>query len=374
MRKEQTPPYPREHTKMINYPQTQTVNSYNDFRTKNAKCTDVTKTSLCRKTLTCIQKAKRGPRVAHTPVHTFGHTGGGWQGAFQDSWWKAGALWLLEGADSGDICASCCSAIVETLKVNYNINDSTLQAVVPYYASIIPCMGTQRHREGIGPSLPPRPPPTSLWKGAVYERIVGLWSSTFSCYSTSPHGMVLTGWLIPSLSISIHHFIFRASTLPPLTPPPSRHCRCYFKQHLFDLAALYSWMKSIWERCHVWAEMIGHKNTMYWRTWTPCPLPHRLGDAWVQANTRSGRRMPDRHHTDISELSPIPRLSITSNPLKTWRIKAESITHSSPSSLQGNNSWRRKTKSGSHPLQQKSTNIPGGHGENTSFIIPAKTQ
>lgn len=171
MRKAQTPPYPREHTKMINYPQTQTVNSYNDFRTKNAKCTDVTKTSLCRKTLTCIQKAKRGPRVAHTPVHTFGHTGGGWQGAFQDSWWKAGALWLLEGADSGDICASCCSAIVETLKVNYNINDSTLQAVVPYYASIIPCMGTQRHREGIGPSLPPRPPPThlavkrsSLWK------------------------------------------------------------------------------------------------------------------------------------------------------------------------------------------------------------------
>lgn len=164
-------------------------------------------------------RATRTPHACtHTPVPTFGHTGGGWQGAFQDSWWKAGALWLLEGADSGDICASCCSAIVETLKVNYNINDSTLQAVVPYYASIIPCMGTQRHREGIGPSLPPHPPPTSLWKGAVYERIVGLWSSTFSCYSTSPHGMVLTGWLIPFLSISIPHFIFRASTPPPLTP------------------------------------------------------------------------------------------------------------------------------------------------------------
>lgn len=175
MRKEQTPPYPREHTKMINYPPTQTVNSYNDFRNKNAKCTDVTKTSLSRKTLTCIQKAKRGPRVPHTRAHTLpcphlATRGGGWQGAFQDSWWKAGALWLLEGADSGDICASCCSAIVETLKVNYNINDSTLQAVVPYYASIIPCMGTQRHREGIGP-VPPAPPAThlaakrsSLWK------------------------------------------------------------------------------------------------------------------------------------------------------------------------------------------------------------------
>ena len=44
------------------------------------------------------------------------------------------------------------------------------------------------------------------------------------------------------------------------------------------------------------------------------------------------RRSPDGHHTDISELSPVPRLSITSNPPKTWRIKAESITHSSPHS------------------------------------------
>lgn len=40
------------------------------------------------------------------------------------------------------------SAIVETLKVNYTINDSALQAVGPYYASIIPRMGTQRRREG----------------------------------------------------------------------------------------------------------------------------------------------------------------------------------------------------------------------------------
>lgn len=56
---------------------------------------------------------------------------------------EPGALWLRGAADSGDICASCCSAIVETLKVNYNINDSALQAVGPYYTSIIPCMSAQ---------------------------------------------------------------------------------------------------------------------------------------------------------------------------------------------------------------------------------------
>lgn len=95
-------------------------------------------------------------------MSTFTHTGGGWgrgggcwQGAFQDSWRKAGVLWLRGGADSGDICASCCSAIAETLKVNYNINDSALQAVAPYYASIIPRAGTQRHRGGERAPPPP---------------------------------------------------------------------------------------------------------------------------------------------------------------------------------------------------------------------------
>lgn len=53
--------------------------------------------------------------------------------------------------------------------------------------------------------------------------------------------------------------------------------------------------------------------------------------ASARAQTHNGgaRRTPDGHHIDIFELSPIPRLSITSNPPKTWRIKAESITHSS---------------------------------------------
>lgn len=121
------------------------------------------------KTLTCIQNVKYDtcseehscPRLA-----TLREGGvGGWQGVFGDSWWKAGVSWLLEGADSGGICASCCSAIVETLKVNYNINDRALQAVVPYYASIIPCMSTQRHREGIdAPRQPPQPQNTSTKK------------------------------------------------------------------------------------------------------------------------------------------------------------------------------------------------------------------
>lgn len=79
--------------------------------------------------------------------------------------------------------------------------------------------------------------------------------------------------------------------------------------------------------------MIGRKNNMYLRTWSRCPLSRRPArpDTCTHADTqqRCGQRTPERHHTDISELSPIPRLSITSNPPKTWRIKAESITHSS---------------------------------------------
>ncbi len=131
---------------------------------------------LINQTLFCSIYSHTYPHT-HTHTYTCAHIcphRGGWQGAFQDSWWKPGVLWLLEGADSGDICASCCSAIVETLKVNYNINDSALQAVVPYYASIIPCMGTQRHREGIGPHYHLYKKATALWKGTVVERIVGL--------------------------------------------------------------------------------------------------------------------------------------------------------------------------------------------------------
>ena len=168
--------------------------------------------------------------------------GGGWQGAFKDSWWKPGVLWLLEGADSGDICASCCSAIVETLKVNYNINDSALQAVVPYYASIIPCMGTQRHRGGIGRLSPPPPPPhrpppphnshltesrSSCWKD---------WSVYRGTPSTAPpcHHMArcwLDDWfsfsLFPSLTSSFKRATFHpwppplpTSLAPPPPPPP----------------------------------------------------------------------------------------------------------------------------------------------------------
>lgn len=112
-------------------------------------------------------------------AHIWPHRGG-WQGAIQDSWWKPGALWLLGAADSGGICASCCSAIGKTLKVNYNINDRPLQAVVPYYTSIIPCMGTQRHREGIAfaPALKQSPQKTKE-------------SNTFHQYTMSPHGRVL---------------------------------------------------------------------------------------------------------------------------------------------------------------------------------------
>lgn len=100
-------------------------------------------------------------------------------------------LWLIDGADSGDICASCCSAIVETLKVNYNINDSALQAVVPYYASIIPCMGTQRHREGMGHRRQLREKgkrAASLWGGAAVEGVVGLTPSvTVPCHCVAQH-------------------------------------------------------------------------------------------------------------------------------------------------------------------------------------------
>lgn len=38
--------------------------------------------------------------------------------------------------------------IVETLKVNYNINDSTLQAVLPHHTSITPHSATPRNRWG----------------------------------------------------------------------------------------------------------------------------------------------------------------------------------------------------------------------------------
>lgn len=80
-------------------------------------------------------------------------------------------------------------------------------------------------------------------------------------------------------------------------------------------------MKSIWQRCHVWAEMIGQKNNIHLRAWRLCPP-----SSWP---TNTAAEWP-AHHAGISELSPFSAPSITSNPPpKTWRIKAESITHSS---------------------------------------------
>lgn len=129
-------------------------------------------------------------------------------------------------------------------------------------------------------------------------------------------------------------------------------------------------MKSIWQRCHERAEMIGRKNNMYLRTRGPAPSAspprRRRLPGWTRAGspssttpTPSPSSPPVGRHTDISELSPVPRLSnnFKSPPKKKKknpaRIKGR-VDHSSlPSlrtALQGNNSRRRKTKSGSHPL------------------------
>lgn len=65
--------------------------------------------------------------------------GGGAEGQLAESGGGGGAL----AADSGDICASCCSATLETVKVNYSINGGALQAVAAYYTSIIPHAATR---------------------------------------------------------------------------------------------------------------------------------------------------------------------------------------------------------------------------------------
>lgn len=134
-------------------------------------------------------------------------------------------LWLLQGADSGDICASCCSAIVETLKVNYNINDSALQAVVPYYASIIPCMGTQRHRgEGIGGVG------CQLWEKKKGERLVFFFfrERRPGCEDERLLGGLLVqhlrhgaDWMTDSLSPRSHPSLHLSRSQPPTPDPPA---------------------------------------------------------------------------------------------------------------------------------------------------------
>lgn len=141
-------------------------------------------------------------------AHIWPHRGG-WQGAIQDSWWKPGALWLLGAADSGGICASCCSAIRKTLKVNYNINDRPLQAVVPYYTSIIPCMGTQRHREGI--AFAPAAALNSRTKNEGEQHFppvyhVTTWQSA-------------ADWMTDSLSLHFHPSLHFSSEQPPTSDP-----------------------------------------------------------------------------------------------------------------------------------------------------------
>lgn len=157
-------------------------------------------------------------------------------------------LWLLQGADSGDICASCCSAIVETLKVNYNINDSALQAVVPYYASIIPCMGTQgiAGKESAGSAA-------NSGKKKKRERIFFfLRERRPGCEDERLLGGLLVqhlrrgvDWMTDSLSPRSHPSLHLSRSQPPTPDPPTlppslRRRRRYFRQHLFDLAALYS--------------------------------------------------------------------------------------------------------------------------------------
>jgi hypothetical protein len=73
---------------------------------------------------------------------------------------------------------------------------------------------------------------------------------------------------------------------------------------------------------------------------------------WMHTTMMAGTRPPDRHHIDISQLSPFTTLSITSNPPKTHRIEAQSITHSSlhSSLLYREITAEREKQSGSHPL------------------------
>lgn len=151
-------------------------------------------------------------------------------------------------------------------------------------------------------------------------------------------------------------------------------------------------MKSIWQRCHERAEMIGRKNNMYLRTRGPAPSasPRACRDGHVlppplhhhpphHPSTPSPSSLPAGRHTDISELSPVPRLSnnFKSPPKKKnpARIKGR-VDHSSlPSlrnALQGNNSRRRKTKSGSHPRSHTLSCRGGKKGKSGS--VPRRTR
>lgn len=127
----------------------------------------------------------------------------------------------------------------------------------------------------------------------------------------------------PSLHLSSTRRPTPDPTLPPPHPPPLRaaadisHNICLilppstaeWNQSGRDVACAKRWLA----------------------TSVTCIWEHRARALGLQdANTQQhDRPEPDGLRTHISELSPIPRLSITSNPPKTWRIKAESITHSS---------------------------------------------
>lgn len=144
--------------------------------------------------------------------------GGGWQRALGDSWRRAAALRLQVAADSGDICASCCSTTVETVKVNYNINDGAPQAVVPYYGSIIPHVATHGGA-----------PPAAAVMPAVGLTTCSMW-------------LRLVDERVPSLPLHL-------SSERPAAPRPRR--RRHFGQHLFDPAAFDSRLESIWQGCRV---------------------------------------------------------------------------------------------------------------------------
>ncbi len=143
-----------------------------------------------------------------------------------------------------------------------------------------------------------------------------------------------------SLSLHLHPSLHLSSKQPPTPDPPSPPC-CTAAAISDNICLILPPSTAEWNQSgrDVMCEQkwLAARITCIWEHGASALCLRRLrggththGRVCEHANTqRCGRRTPDGHHTDISELSPIHRLSITSNPPKTWRIKAESITHSS---------------------------------------------
>lgn len=92
--------------------------------------------------------------------------------------------------------------------------------------------------QGPATATPAEPPPrreeVQLLKGLLVYRVTP--STTLPCHSAD--------WMTDSLSLHFHPSLHLSSKQPP-TPdpppnPPSLHRHRHFRQHLFDLAALYS--------------------------------------------------------------------------------------------------------------------------------------